>query len=148
MFVLRRALCRCRTSSNISQRPQTDEAAAQSHGSADQHGSRGSGRSSVRLQPGAEGDGGREQLAAGAQPRDPSAAQLSAEDAEWEDWKAVRPVVCELLRSACVIQTVGFSMNWRPRLLPGTIPAVASPPAGVAGSPILQCRTAHVTARS
>ncbi len=79
------------------QREDADEAASQVQpaGSADQHSSsRGSARPAARPPAGEqlpEGDSGREQaLAGGAQPHEAAAEQLSPEDADWEDWRAVR----------------------------------------------------------
>lgn len=79
------------------QRPKADEAPAQSHGSADQPGSRGATRPTVRPQASDEGEGGREPSTASLQRQDAAGVQLNAHDAEWEDWKAVRP--CPLLCS-------------------------------------------------
>ena len=78
------------------QREEPDDAASQAQtasGSADQHSSRGSGRLTAQPVTGGqlpEGDGGREHALAGAQQHEAAATQLSPEDAEWEEWKAVR----------------------------------------------------------
>ena len=77
------------------QRPEAEDAAIQQgqatvQSSGDQLGSRGSSRPAARPQMSGEGDGSREHSLASAQPQDAAGAPLSAQDAEWEDWKAVR----------------------------------------------------------
>ena len=79
------------------QREDADEAGAsqgQPAGTADQHSSsRGSPRLAARPVAGeqsSEGVSGREQALEGAQPHNAAAEPLSQEDADWEDWRAVR----------------------------------------------------------
>ncbi len=77
------------------QRPDADDTAPRdqatgARGSGDQQSSRSSSRPASRLQASEDSDGSREQAGSSAQPQDAAPAQLSIQDVEWEDWKAVR----------------------------------------------------------
>ena len=75
------------------QRPDADDAVARDQATGaqgDQQSSRGSSRPAVRSQASEDGNGSREQPSSSAQPQETAPVQLSVQDAEWEDWKAVR----------------------------------------------------------
>ena len=95
------------------QREDADDAASsqtQPVSSADQHSSRASGsRPTARTAAGdqiPEGDSAREHaISSAAQPHEAAAQPLSAEDAEWEGWKAVRDFVS---LSAAIVRQGAF----------------------------------------
>ena len=95
------------------QRPDADDAAARdqpagvSQGPGDQHGSRSPSRPGVRPQAGKDGDSSREQPSSSAQPQDKAAVQLSVQDAEREDWKAVRLFVPGVCRARLSVRAAG-----------------------------------------